>query len=328
MSPWQWTMVILVIVLLAGGVYLLTRRPTGDVQRSDTPEAAPLVDPDPVRPSDPGEGSYTDTATGSEVAVEDEDSEYAGDGDAEQVEQHRPEPSAHHGATTHTPDEHDPKPEVTYGSAPTIGEDATHAVPEQPVRDADNSSSGDQSSPAAFAAGSEDAPAGGASTDSDTGHPGPSSQLDDQATYSADQVGVDSPGPESATVEEPPTALTMESTDQGSPGPSSQPGDQATYLQEPETSPHPEGRSAELHHVSTEDEREARVEPSPYGPGTALPDEDGSGPDGWEIKGNAGSMLFHTPDSPSYADCRAEVWFESEESARDAGFAHWDRRQR
>ncbi|RIK17827.1 MAG: hypothetical protein DCC50_00430 [Acidobacteria bacterium] len=65
-----------------------------------------------------------------------------------------------------------------------------------------------------------------------------------------------------------------------------------------------------------------------YGPGSAEPLEDGTGPAGWQIKGNAGSMLFHTPESPSYEDVRAEVWFESEEAARAAGFAHWDRRQR
>ena len=64
------------------------------------------------------------------------------------------------------------------------------------------------------------------------------------------------------------------------------------------------------------------------GPGSAMPAEDGSGPAGWEIKGNAGSMLFHTTESPSYDGVRAEVWFDSEESARAAGFAHWDRRRR
>ena len=67
---------------------------------------------------------------------------------------------------------------------------------------------------------------------------------------------------------------------------------------------------------------------SVYGPGSAEPGEDGTGPTGWEIKGNSGSMLFHTPESPSYDAVRAEVWFDSEESARAAGFAHWDRRRR
>lgn len=65
-----------------------------------------------------------------------------------------------------------------------------------------------------------------------------------------------------------------------------------------------------------------------YGAGSAEPLEDGTGPAGWEIKGNAGSMLFHTPESPSYDGVRAEVWFESEEAARAAGFAHWNRRRR
>lgn len=67
---------------------------------------------------------------------------------------------------------------------------------------------------------------------------------------------------------------------------------------------------------------------SVYGPGSVEPAEDGSGPEGWEVKGNTGSMLFHTTDSPSYDAVRAEVWFDSEEAARNAGFAHWDRRRR
>lgn len=67
---------------------------------------------------------------------------------------------------------------------------------------------------------------------------------------------------------------------------------------------------------------------SMYGPGSADPLDDGTGPAGWAVKGNVGSMLFHTTDSPSYDAVRAEVWFESEQAARDAGFAHWDRRRR
>lgn len=78
----------------------------------------------------------------------------------------------------------------------------------------------------------------------------------------------------------------------------------------------------------TEDRADAPFPESVYGPGSAMPAEDGSGPAGWTIKGNAGSMLFHTTESPSYDGVRAEVWFDSEESARAAGFAHWDRRRR
>lgn len=68
--------------------------------------------------------------------------------------------------------------------------------------------------------------------------------------------------------------------------------------------------------------------PSAYGEGSALPAEDGSGPSGWVVKGNAGSMLFQTPESPSYEHTTVDVWFESEEHAKAAGFAHWDRKQR
>lgn len=65
-----------------------------------------------------------------------------------------------------------------------------------------------------------------------------------------------------------------------------------------------------------------------FGPASAQPAEDGSGPQGWQVKGSQGSMLFHTVDSPSFEHTRADVWFESEDAAREAGFAHWDRKRR
>jgi large subunit ribosomal protein L22 len=55
--------------------------------------------------------------------------------------------------------------------------------------------------------------------------------------------------------------------------------------------------------------------------GSVLPDEDGNGPDTHPIKGNADSMLYHTPDSRYYAVTKAEVWFDTEENAEAAGFA-------
>ncbi|WP_456152338.1 sunset domain-containing protein, partial [Nostocoides australiense] len=61
-----------------------------------------------------------------------------------------------------------------------------------------------------------------------------------------------------------------------------------------------------------------------YGAGSVLPARDGSGPEGWAIKGNEDSMLFHTVDSPGYAQTTAEVWFETEEAATAAGFQRWD----
>ncbi len=76
------------------------------------------------------------------------------------------------------------------------------------------------------------------------------------------------------------------------------------------------------------DEPDPLIEASPYGVGSAIPDDEGQGPAGYEIKGNAGSMLFHTPDSPSYGESTPEVFFENEDAARAAGFAHWDRKRR
>jgi large subunit ribosomal protein L22 len=55
--------------------------------------------------------------------------------------------------------------------------------------------------------------------------------------------------------------------------------------------------------------------------GSVLPDADGNGPDTHPIKGNADSMLYHTPDSRYYKITKAEVWFDSEESAEAAGFS-------
>jgi large subunit ribosomal protein L22 len=63
---------------------------------------------------------------------------------------------------------------------------------------------------------------------------------------------------------------------------------------------------------------------SPYGAGSALPLEDGSAPEGFSIKGNADSMLYHPDDSPYFEQTKAEVWFATEEAAEKAGFSAWD----
>jgi hypothetical protein len=59
----------------------------------------------------------------------------------------------------------------------------------------------------------------------------------------------------------------------------------------------------------------------PYGPGSHAAPEDGSQPDGFPIKGNADSMLYHVPGSSFYARTEAEVWFASAEAAEAAGFS-------
>ena len=55
--------------------------------------------------------------------------------------------------------------------------------------------------------------------------------------------------------------------------------------------------------------------------GSVSPDADGNGPDTHPIKGNADSMLYHTPDSRYYGITKAEVWFDTEEHAEAAGFS-------
>ena len=68
---------------------------------------------------------------------------------------------------------------------------------------------------------------------------------------------------------------------------------------------------------------------SRYGLGSAAPLPDGSAPwPEYTIKGNAGSMLFHRPDSPYYARTKAEVWFRTATDARAAGFTEWVPRSR
>ncbi len=59
----------------------------------------------------------------------------------------------------------------------------------------------------------------------------------------------------------------------------------------------------------------------PYGPDSAAPLEDGSAPEGFTVKGNEDSKLYHTTDSPSYEATVAEVWFRTAEAAEAAGFA-------
>ena len=65
---------------------------------------------------------------------------------------------------------------------------------------------------------------------------------------------------------------------------------------------------------------EANVE-GPYGKGSHAPADDGSEPKGFDIKGNAQSMLYHTPGSRYYSQTIAEVWFSTEDAAEAAGFS-------
>jgi outer membrane biosynthesis protein TonB len=65
-----------------------------------------------------------------------------------------------------------------------------------------------------------------------------------------------------------------------------------------------------------------------YGEGSADAVPHQGPPDGFTIKGNAQSMLFHTPDSPYYGRTKPEVWFRTEADAERAGFTKYTRRPR
>jgi small subunit ribosomal protein S2 len=59
-----------------------------------------------------------------------------------------------------------------------------------------------------------------------------------------------------------------------------------------------------------------------YGDDSAAPLEDGSAPEGFDIKGNKTSKKFHAPSSPWYDRTNAEVWFRTPEAAEAAGFVN------
>jgi len=65
---------------------------------------------------------------------------------------------------------------------------------------------------------------------------------------------------------------------------------------------------------------------APYGADSAKAAEDGSGPEGFEIKGNGNSMKYHAPSSPWYDRTQAEVWFRTAEAAEAAGFANAEKK--
>jgi large subunit ribosomal protein L4 len=81
------------------------------------------------------------------------------------------------------------------------------------------------------------------------------------------------------------------------------------------------GKSAKA--LATSDETDALVETdeaSDFGPDAHLPLDDDSEPEGFPIKGNADSKLYHVPGSSFYKRTVAEVWFRNAEAAEAAGF--------
>jgi len=60
---------------------------------------------------------------------------------------------------------------------------------------------------------------------------------------------------------------------------------------------------------------------APYGAGSAASNPDGSAPEGFAIKGNDSSKLYHVPGSRYYDSTIAEIWFATPEDAERAGFS-------
>jgi large subunit ribosomal protein L4 len=93
----------------------------------------------------------------------------------------------------------------------------------------------------------------------------------------------------------------------------------------------PAKKAAAKAETETEDEVKAEVEApkagkhavedeAPFGPDSHGPIENDEEPEGFPIKGNASSKLYHVPGSPFYNRTVAEVWFRTAEAAEAAGF--------
>jgi large subunit ribosomal protein L22 len=83
-----------------------------------------------------------------------------------------------------------------------------------------------------------------------------------------------------------------------------------------------EGHDHEGHdHDDKADGDADAADDAPHAAGSAAPRDDGSAPEGFDIKGNADSMLYHVPDSRYYKATKAEVYFATVEDAERAGFA-------
>ncbi|TQM15393.1 50S ribosomal protein L17 [Pseudonocardia kunmingensis] len=68
-------------------------------------------------------------------------------------------------------------------------------------------------------------------------------------------------------------------------------------------------------------EESSSTEGAPYGEGSHAPlDDPAEAPEGFPVKGNEDSKLYHVPGSSHYDRTVAEVWFATPEAAEAAGF--------
>jgi large subunit ribosomal protein L4 len=66
--------------------------------------------------------------------------------------------------------------------------------------------------------------------------------------------------------------------------------------------------------------RSSEVAEAPYGTGSHAPLAGDAEPEGYPVKGNESSKLYHLPGTAFYNRTVAEVWFASAEDAEKAGF--------
>ena len=83
--------------------------------------------------------------------------------------------------------------------------------------------------------------------------------------------------------------------------------------------------AAEVEELTLDDHATDEAATAPAGAvelpeGAVASNEDGSAPEGYEVKGNANSGLYHVPGSQWYDATEAEFWFASAEDAEKAGF--------
>ena len=106
----------------------------------------------------------------------------------------------------------------------------------------------------------------------------------------------------------------------GSRGTSAAPAATEAPASQATTTEAPEAEAAEAKVAEVEVEESPSTEDAPYGEGSHAALEDGGQPDGFPVKGNDDSKLYHVPGSSHYDRTVAEVWFASPEAAEAAGF--------
>ena len=95
----------------------------------------------------------------------------------------------------------------------------------------------------------------------------------------------------------------------------------AEFLDGPIGTPKGEAPASEqVSFTKSEPAADADEDEHPYGAASHAPLADGSQPEGFPVKGNADSMLYHVPGSSFYSRTVAEVWFTDAEAAEAAGF--------